>query len=139
MPTTDNQQLTTNNQESKVKSARGFALLASVVIMAAFLALTLALATIFLAELVSTTEIVQSTKAVYIADAGIEKTLIFRNNPGDIPAGCNCPNFCDLAETGGSFCRQIKPNTDPTCDAENYCIKAIGNLGRTRRSIEVRY
>lgn len=117
---------------------KSFVLVTTLIFLSAFLALALVLAIIFESELVMGREVVYSTRAIYIADSGIEKVLSTRADPAGlrVPSGCECPSFCPLF--GGRYCATIIP-TGGGCLAENYCIKAIGEFGRIRRSIEVSF
>jgi hypothetical protein len=120
-------------------SKKSFVLVTTLVFLSAFLALALALGIIFWGELTSGREVTSSVRAVYIADSGIEEVLSTRTRPEGlgVPSGCQCPNFCPLF--GGKYCAQIKNAGEGGCTAENFCIKAVGEYGGTRRSIEVSF
>jgi len=122
-------------------SKKSFVLVTTLVFLSAFLALALALGIIFWGELTSGREVTSSVRAVYIADSGIEEVLSTRTGTLAVPPECTCPNFCPLF--GGKYCAQIKNKDEDKdedgCTAENFCIKAVGEYGGTRRSIEVSF
>ena len=109
------------------------------VFLSAFLALALGLGIIFWGEISAGREIINSVKAVYIADSGIEEVLSTRAATEGIrvPSECECPSFCPLFN--GRYCAKIRANGEGGCTADNFCIKAIGEFGGTRRSIEVSF
>lgn len=110
---------------------KGTSLYLAVAIMAILLAIALGISTIFLGQVKVMRGLGYSVIAFYAADAGIEKILLDRNNPADIPETflSNGASYQVFVEIGGSG----------SCTAPNYCIKSIGNYRDTNRAIEISY
>ena len=107
-------------------------------IMTVLLAIALGLSSIFLGQAKMTQEMGYSVVAFYAADAGIERTLMNKESPGNIS------DYLDLNNNGvqddnDSFYSVIVTPSGGSCTASNYCIKSIGGYQETRRAIEIEY
>lgn len=125
---------------------KGVSLYLAMIILSIFLGISLGLSLILLTQIKMTRGIEESVKALYAADAGIEK-MLFNLRPSD---GEDLPNLTHF-ETE-TFCSQLlAPNcplgytVDPDCDAANYCINSIGSIGssgffkNTKRGLRIEY
>ena len=120
-----------SNFEFRISTQRGVSIYLAVAIMAILMSLAMGISTIFLGQVKVTRGLGYSVIAFYAADAGIEKILLNRGSPADIPEtflsnGASYRVFVSAAGAGG-------------CVAANYCIKSIGKYKETNRAIEISY
>lgn len=110
---------------------KGVSLYIATVIMTILLSIALGISTIFLGQVKVMRGLGYSVIAFYAADAGIERILMARSAPIDIP---------ETALSNGATYRVIVvPSGSSGCAAANYCIKSIGNYKETNRAIEISY
>lgn len=103
----------------------------AVAIMAVLLSIALGISTIFLGQVKTMRSMGYSVIAFYAADAGIERILMERSAPFNIP---------ETALSNGATYRVIAvPSGSGGCVAANYCIKSIGSYKETNRAIEISY
>jgi hypothetical protein len=124
-----------------MKKEKGASLLITIILLSLFLAISLALSNFVVQQIKAFSEIGFAIKAFYIADSGIEKTMLTQQIPPDwIPFGegafkifCECKN--------SSSCPQNCPLAPPTstCLAQNFCLKSIGEYKGFRQAIEVEF
>ncbi len=116
---------------SKDKSQSGVSLFLTLMIMTILLAMALGLSAIFLGQVEIMRGMGHSVIALYAADAGIERVLMIRRTPSNIPVtplpnGATYQVFVTAGGTGG-------------CAAPNFCIRSIGTYKEVRRAIEINY
>ena len=128
---TTDKKLQTNNQE-------GIAILLSVLILSAMLAIALGTSSIILRELRFARESNFYVRAFFAADSGIEKILTLRDDPLSF-SECTSPASPCALSNGAEYWIVVTPSSSPTCAADNYCIESIGRYQGTRRAIEVNY
>ena len=116
------------------KSQKGITLYLALAIMTIVLAIALGLSTIFIGQTKMIREMGYSVIAFYAADTGIEEVLVDRANPSSI---CTELSPCSLGQA--KYYLDIKADTDPECDADNFCIKSVGSYRETKRAIEIEY
>ena len=110
---------------------KGISLYLALAIMAVLLAIALGISTIFLGQVKTMRGMGYSVIAFYAADAGIEKILLNRASPTDIPE--------TPLSNGATYRVVVLPGGSGGCSALNYCIKSIGNYEETNRAIEISY
>ena len=118
-------------QNPKSKIQKGAAIYLALVIMIILLAVALGLTTILIGQIEMMRKMGYSVIAFYAADAGIERVLMNRHNPTDIPP-TTLPN-------GATYQVFVTVGGAPGCDAPNFCIKSIGEYKGIRRAIEISY
>ena len=110
---------------------KGTSLYLAVAIMTILLAIALGISSIFLGQVKVMRGLGYSVIAFYAADAGIERILLIRDNPLDIPE--------TFLSNGASYRVIVEFAGTGSCTAENYCIKSIGSYKETNRAIEISY
>ena len=70
--------------------------------------------------------------AFYAADTGVEHCLYRIREEESL--NCLPGNL-----NGASYTVTVTPAADPTCDADNCCIKSVGSYKKTKRAIEITY
>mgnify|MGYP001614360847 FL=1 len=114
-------------------SQKGVALYLSLMVMTTLLGIALGVNSIFLGQ----TKIVKMTGysvlAFYAADAGIEETLMQRNNP---PLGAGQVVTLSNGATYQVFVNQACVGG---CSASYYCFTSIGTYKETKRAIGIMY
>jgi len=105
---------------------RGVALIFAMVITSLILSISFALSAIFIPKLKISTDVKDSTSALYAADSGLEWCLyVSRKAPGDQPSD---PVFASGASV------TIEP-----ADCSSSPIKATGKFNKTYRALEVSF
>lgn len=113
-----------------LKCERGVALYFVVLIMGILLSIGLAISVIALGQIKMVKGMGDSVIAFYAADTGIEKVLISRSNPSDIPE--------TILDNGASYeVTVFFPG--PDCTADYRCIRSVGTYKGIKRAIEVEY
>jgi len=111
---------------------KGISLYIAFMVMTILLAIALGLSTIFISQTKMLKGMGNSVIAFYAADAGIEKILMNRTSPSDIPE--------TLLSNGATYQVIVTAGGTRDCSAQNnYCIKSIGTYQETRRAIEIIY
>ncbi len=116
---------------SKDSRQKGTALYLAILIMAVLLAASLGLHSILKSQFQMVRSMGYSVIAFYAADAGIEKVLIGRETPSDIPE--------TSLSNGASYQVTVQSSGAGGCTADHYCITSVGKYHGTRRAIEVLY
>ncbi|MDP3991096.1 MAG: hypothetical protein Q8P63_02260 [Candidatus Nealsonbacteria bacterium] len=111
---------------------KGISLYISFMIMAILLSVALGLNTIFIGQTKTIRGIGNSVIALSAADAGIERILLDRNNPSDIPE-------TELSSNGATYQVFVTLGGTINCPATHYCVKSVGSYQGTRRAIEITY
>jgi len=120
------------NLPRRVQGQRGVILFLAVVIMAILLSIGLGISAILIGQIRMVRDIGNSVKAFYAADTGIEKALLFRNDP--IP---NLPLY-DVLDNGANY--EVEAfDFGPDCLGVNFCLRSIGSFQGVSRAIEVEY
>ena len=113
-------------------SKRGTSLYLSLIIVTIMLAMALGLSSIFIGQTKTIKQMGNSVIAFCAADTGIEKALLNRNSPVDIPETA-LPN-------GVTYQVMVIGGGTGDCPTEkNYCIKSVGSFLGTKRAIEIIY
>lgn len=112
-------------------SKRGISIYLALMIIAILLSSAFGVSIIFVSQVKIFKEMGNSVVAFYAADAGMEKILLNRQSPSDIPetALANGATYQVLVTAGGGG----------GCAAANFCIKSVGNYKETNRAIEISY
>lgn len=135
--------------KSNLKKEKGVALVLTVLISGIFLGIALGVAHLITQQLVFLREAGFAQKAFYIADTGIEETMLnFQVPLGSVPfeggeyriiCECcdkdlspNCPNSAPLCP---SNCPPASPSSN--CQASNFCLKSIGEYRSFRQAIQL--
>lgn len=114
-------------------SNKGVSLYLALMIMGMLLAIALGISAIFIGQTKMLKEMGDSVIAFYAADAGIEKSLIQRDNP------ISLNGHSETLDNGAGYNLNVLDSADPGCDADNYCIKSTGSYKKTKRAIEITY
>lgn len=106
---------------------KGISVYLALMIISIILSSALGISVIFVSQLRIMEEMGRSVVAFYASDAGIEKILLNRDNPSNIPetALSNGATYQVLVTPGGS--------------CTNFCIKSVGNYKEVNRAIEISY
>ena len=116
----------------KIKNSnKGVSLYLTIMVLAIILAIALGVNTIFLGQTKMMREIGNSVMAFYAADAGIERVLLERTNPVDIPK--------TPLDNGATYQVWVVLGGTEGCSATNFCIKSVGAYQEIRRAIEISY
>ena len=110
---------------------KGTSLYLAVAIMTILLAIALGISSIFLGQVKVIRGLGYSVIAFYAADAGIERILLNRDAPLDIPS--------TLLSNGSVYQVSVTAGGVGSCTAQYYCIKSIGSYKETSRAIEISY
>ncbi len=116
-------------QISNLKHQTGASLYLALLAMTILLAMSLGLSSIFIGQARTIKQMGNSVIALSAADAGIEKLLLNRNNPVNIP----------VTELSNGATYQVVVVACEIGDECNYRIKSIGSYLGTRRAIEIIY
>jgi len=128
---------------------KGSALLYVVLLLALLLTVVLGLSTLISSQFEIMKNVGNSTVAFYAADAGIEHMLsafVAKNEnllPGSFTLSETFGNTAEYRVTidcrsiGGDICL-TGMTIDPTCNADNYCIKSVGTYKGSKRAIMVK-
>ena len=114
-----------------LKCEKGVTLYFALAIITILLATALGLSSIFLGQVEVMKGLGNSVIAFYAADAGIERVLINRHSPVNIPE-TTLPN-------GATYQVIVTAGGTGGCAAPNHCIKSIGVFREIRRAIEISY
>ena len=122
-------------QYSNGTMERGVSIYLALMIMSIFLAMSFTISTLLLRQLKMVRGVGNSVIAFYASDTGIEEILIVRASPST-----SCSQFSPCCLDNQS-CYYIEINNSGVadCDADNYCIKSVGNYKETKRAIEIEY
>lgn len=115
----------------------GIALVLSVFVLSAILAIAMGISTLLLRELQFSRSAGFYIPAFFAADSGIEKVLMQRNTPASF-SECTSSAPCTL-QNGASFWVVVRAAGVGGCAAPNFCIESTGGYRGTRRAIEVNY
>ena len=120
---------------------KGVSLYLAVVIMSILSAVVLGLIALSMSGIKMVSGLENSVMSFYAANTGIEEMLMYRNNPDPAYSG-----YLDLNNNGtrdddedSFYDVTVTEETDPGCDADNYCVKSIGRYRDTKRVIEINY
>jgi hypothetical protein len=119
------------HQIAIAKGQKGVSLYLAFIIMTILLAMALGLGTIFIGQTKMIKEMGNSVIAFYAADTGIEKILVDRVSPLDIPL--------TPLSNGATYEVTVTAGGTGDCSAANFCIKSVGTYQETRRAIEISY
>jgi len=130
---------------------RGISIYLALMIMLILLTIALGINAIIASQIRIIRGMGYSVVALYAADTGIEMVLLERAGPTQ----SSYSGYLDLNNNGdgpdegdASFAADVvQPITgtvpgipqDPTCTADNYCIKSVGRYRETKRAIEITY
>ncbi|MBI1888989.1 MAG: hypothetical protein HYS15_03650 [Candidatus Spechtbacteria bacterium] len=136
--------LRTISHSAVIFREKGIAIVLALLVLSSVLAIALGISTILLKEVQFGKSAGFYIPALFAADSGIEKILIVRNDPNQF-TGCKTRadaltrDDCKLSN-GALFWVKIRAKaTDPTCQAENFCVESTGEYQGTRRAIEANY
>lgn len=118
-----------NHLKSKMQS--GVSVYLAVAILGILLSIGFGVSTIFLGQVQTMRNTGYSVIAFYAADAGIEKILLVRDAPADIPE--------TVLSNGATYQVFVTAGGAGGCVASNFCIKSIGKYKETSRAIEITY
>ena len=136
-------------------SQQGIAIILSMFILSAILAIAMGISTLLLREVQFAKTAGFSIPAFFAADTGIEKILLLRNTPKSFSECTSSASPCVLSN-GARFwvvvtCGETNPSVDcaapgseikpngSTCVSPSYCVESTGEFRGTRRAIEVNY
>ena len=104
----------------------------AVVITSIMLAIALGVSTILFGQIKTIKEMGLSVKAFYAADTGVEDMLykLIKENDYSSP-----PYSGILGDS--TYTVIIETGEEPTCPADNYCIRSYGEYQGVRRAIEI--
>lgn len=116
---------------SNIKFEKGVSLFLALIVMAILLAIALGLSHIIITQIRMAKGMGDSVVAFNAADTGIERALVNRHNPTNLPLttlpnGATYQVFVTASGTGG-------------CSAPNFCIKSVGSYRGVKRAIEITY
>jgi hypothetical protein len=114
-----------------MKKRKATVLYLTFMIMNILLLISIALSTVLIGQFQIVRDIGNSVIAFYAADTGIERSLMNRNNPVNISV--------TTLSNGASYKVVVKPRTDPSCNAKNYCIISTGTFKETKRALRITY
>lgn len=116
-----------NNQKQA-----GASLYLSLMIMTIILSIALGLSSIFIGQIKTIKQIGNSVIALSAADTGIEKVLLVRNTPADIPK--------TFLSNGAAYQVVVVSGGTGDCPAGfNFCVTSVGSYLGTRRAVEIIY
>ena len=110
---------------NKNKREKGIALLLTIIILSATMLTATLVATIVIIQLKLSSDINNSTIAIYAADSGIEWQLYQIRNGASVPA----PNMSNGATI----------STTVIGNYPNFTIKSLGSYGLVKRQLEVNF
>ena len=120
---------------------KGVSLYLAIVIMSILSAVALGLISLSIGRIKMVTGLENSVMSFYAANTGIEEMLMDRNAPTSTYSG-----YLDLNNNGTDDPNEdsfydvtVAEAIDPSCDANNYCVKSIGRYRDTKRVIEINY
>lgn len=121
------------------KSEKGVILFLSMVVMAILLSIGLALSAILIGQIRIMRGIGDSVIAFYAADTGIEKMLLYRNDPHSAPMPFN-----DSLTNTASYDVTVVDYDGVSCtvnlpDTISFCLRSSGTFHDVKRAIEVQY
>ena len=100
--------------------------------MSILLAISFGISGILIQQIKMLGEIGHSVVAFYAADSGIERVLMDRDNPSNIPK--------TFLSNGAAYEVVVAGGGTGDCLIDfNYCIKSIGEYQKTKRAIEINY
>lgn len=108
---------------------KGISIYLALIVIAILLSSALGVSVIFVNQVRILKEVKNSVIAFYASDSGIEKILINRQNPSDIPE--------TSLSNGATY--QVSVGAGYTCGALNFCIRSVGSYKETSRAIEITY
>ena len=111
---------------------KGISLYFAIIILSVLSTTLLALITISISQIKVIWTLGDSVVAFFAADTGIEQCL-YR-----IRKGGNFDPFSGSIN-GASYAVTVQGAGSGGCDADNYCLKAIGSYKKTKRAIEATY
>jgi len=114
---------------------KGVSLYITIMIIAILLAIVLGAGAILLGQLKMIKGMEKSITAFYAADTGIEEVLMNRAAP---VSSCTEINPCEL-DNGAEYYIEVKVTGESGCNADNFCIRSVGEYKGTKRAIEVVY
>lgn len=114
---------------------KGVSLYLALVIMAILFSISLMASTILLGQIRMIKGMGDSVIAFYAADTGIEKTLLYREDPMLTPG----QDIEVVLDNGATYKITVFSTGAMGCNAENSCIQSIGSYKDTKRAIEVEY
>src|SRR3989344_3145746 len=123
---------TKENLPRRVRGQKGVILFLAVIIMAILLSIGLGISVILIGQIRMVRDIGNSVIAFYAADTGIEKALLFRNDP--IPY---MPLSDILGNNADYTVEAFRSGAD--CPSNNYCLRSVGSFQGVSRAIEVEY
>jgi hypothetical protein len=112
----------------KINGEKGISILLAVLILSLVLTVALGTSTVLIGQVRSIKDVSKSVVAFYAADAGIEE-LLLSDPPVDISGAVGAATY-DVS---------VVDNTDPDCNAPNYCVKSIGSYLGTKRALEIQF
>ena len=119
-------------------SENGIAIILSMFVLSAILAIAMGISTLLLREVQIAKTAGFSIPAFFAADTGVEKLLMFRNTPGVFSECISAASPCTLAN-GANFWILVRAPGEDGCTALNFCIESTGEFRGTRRAVEVNY
>lgn len=115
---------------SDIKKQKGISLVLVVLVVTVVLSIALGVSSILVTQVKILRNIGYSVVAFYAADTGIERVLL------DSPPA-------NIQETelgnGATFTVEVTEGGAGLCEADNYCIKSVGEYRNTKRAIEITY
>ena len=111
------------------QSEKGVSVLLSVMILSVVLSIALGSSDIAIKQSASFEGIGDHVVAFYAADHGIE-AMMMEENP---------TSTSGTLSNGATYKTTVIDSSDPTCDADHYCITSLGSYEGTKRAIQAIY